>query len=112
MVVVIYLVAVKKLNVHWLRIIKPFDYRLTTILVGARRFETPFRQQSMSAEELHDIFILPHTLYLVLVPIQITTNSINTPNLLVLEECLNGIPLALIGPISIFLDHCRPIHSM
>ena len=85
MVVVIYLVAVQKMNIHWFRITKPFGYRLTFIFVGARRFATSFRQQSMSAEELHFMVSLFHTLYLVLVHIHITTDRINTPKLLVSE---------------------------
>ena len=83
MVMVVYLVAVQNINVHWFRITKSFGYRLTSIFVGARRFETPFRKRSMSAEELHEIISLLHTLYLLLMPIHITTNSINIPNLLV-----------------------------
>ena len=85
MVEIIYLVVVQKKNVHWFRITKPFVYRLISIFVGSRRFVTPFRQQAMSAEDLRDMVILLYTLYLVLVPIQITTNSINTPNRLVSE---------------------------
>ena len=85
MVVVIYQVAVQKNNVRWFRITKSFGYRLTSIFVGAQRSVTPFRQQAMSAEELHDIIIPFNTLYIVLVTMQITTNSINTPNLLVSE---------------------------
>ena len=102
MIAVIYLVAVQKMNAHWFRITKPFGYRLTSILVGAWRFATPFRQRAMSAEELRDIFILLHAPYLVLVPINITTNSINIPNLLVSEACLNSISLAVLGPVYIF----------
>ena len=112
MVVVIYLVAVQKINVHWFRITKYFGYRLTSIFVGAPRFATPFIQKFMSAEDLCDIVGLLHTLYLVLVPIQITTNSINIPNLLVSEACLNGISLAVLGPIYFCIYHRRLIHPM
>ena len=84
MVVVIYLVAVQKKNVDWLSMKKTFGYRITSIFVGWGRFATLFRQRAMSAKEYHDIFSILHTLYLVLVPIHITKNSINTPNLLVL----------------------------
>ena len=99
MVVVIYLMAMQKMNVHWFRITKYFGYCLSSVFVGARRFATPFRQRDTSAEELHDIIILFHTLYLVLVTIHITTNSMSIPNLLVLEEFLIGISLAVLGPI-------------
>ena len=92
-----------KMNVHWFRITKQFGYRLTYVFVGAQLSAAQFIQQSMSYEELHDIVSLLHTLYLVLVPIHITTNSINIPNLLVLEECLNLISLAVLGPISFLL---------
>ena len=112
MVVVIYLFAVQKINFHWFRIAKHFGYRLTSIFVGARRFTTPFRQKDMSDEELYDIFSLLYTLYLVLVSIQITTHSINTPKLIVLESRLNGISLAVLDPIYIFLDHRCPMHPM
>ena len=85
MVVVIYLLEVQKMNVHWFRITKYFGYNLTSIFIGAQRFRTPFRQQAMSSEELHEMISLLCTLYLVLVIINITTNIINTPNLLVSE---------------------------
>ena len=112
MVVVIYLVSVQKMNIHWFRITKYFGYNLTSIFIGAQRFRTPFRQQAMSADELHGTISLLHTLYLVLLSIHITTNSLNIPNLLVSEECLNGTSLAVLGPIYFFLDHCCPIHPM
>ena len=100
------------MNVNWFRITKMFGYFLTYIFVGARRFETLFRQRAMSAEDIHEIASLLHKLYLVLVTIQITTNSINTPKLLVLEAYLNCISLAVLGKIYIFLDHRRPLHPM
>ena len=112
MVVVIYLVAVQKINVHWFRIKKPFGLRLTSIFVGARHFATPLRQRSMSAEELHKISILLNILYLVIVLVQINKNIINTPNLLVSEACRNGIYLALLGPISFLIDDHRPMHPI
>ena len=84
-VVVIYMVAVQKMNVHWFRITKSFVCHLTSIIVDARHFATPFRQQAMSDEELHEIISILHTLYLVLVPIHINTNIINIANLLVSE---------------------------
>ena len=111
-VVVVYLVTVQKMNVHWFRITKPFVCRLTSIFVGARLFVTLFRHQAMSSEELRDIVSLIYTMYHVIVPIQITTNSINIPNLLVSEACLNGVSIAVFGPISFFLDHRRPINPM
>ena len=82
--VVVYILVVHKMNLHWLRITKHFGYCLTSIFVGARRLATPFIQRSMSAEELHEIISLLHTLYIVLMPIHINTNSINILNLLVL----------------------------
>ena len=97
---------------------KSFGYRITSICLGVQRFATPFRRQAMSAEELHDIVSLLHKLYLVLVPIQITTTRINIPNLLVLEACLNGISLAVLGPIYIYFlitvvpyTPCAKIHT-
>ena len=102
----------KKMNVHWFRITKPFVYRITSIFVGAQVFLTQFRQISMSAEEPHDIFSLLYTIYLVLLTIQITKNSINIPNLLVSEACLNEVSLSVLGPISFFLYHCRPIQPI
>ena len=93
------MVEVQKMNVHWFRITKYFGYHLTSIFVGAQSFATPLRQRAMSAEELHEIISLLHTLYIVLMPIHINTNRINIPNLLVLEECLNGISLVVLGPI-------------
>ena len=109
---VVYLVVVQQTNVHWFRITKPFGYCLTSIFSGAQRFATPFIRQAMSAEELRDIVRLLYTLYIVLVPIQITTNSINTPNLLVSEACINGIYRAVLVLFSFFLDHRLPIHPM
>ena len=95
-----------------MRITKTFGYHLISIFLSARHFATPFRQKVMSDEELHDIVSLLHTLYLVLALIQISTNKINILDLLVLESCLNGISLALIGPIYFFLDHRCPINPM
>ena len=73
------------MNVHWFRIAKYFGYHFTSIFVAAQCFATPFRQKSMSAEELHEIISLLHTLYILLIPIHINTNIINITNLLVSE---------------------------
>ena len=83
MIVAIYLVAVQKMNIHWFRITKPFGYPVTSIFVGARRFATLFKQKAISSEELYDIVSLLNKLCLILVPIQTSTNRINTPNLLI-----------------------------